>query len=99
VAVPIDIPESLTRAVGYNDEGVAWLKRLPELLTACAKRWELLVEVPMVEDYAVMSYNYITLFSSSSQFSERGTPRIKRSNNCVFNSSSLSNNLTAPLPP
>ena len=60
MAIPIDIPESLTRAVGYKDEGVAWLKRLPELLEACARRWELSVNVPMVEDYAVMSYNYIT---------------------------------------
>ena len=60
MSVPIDIPESLTRAVGYNDEGVAWLKRLPELLEVCARRWELSVDVPMAEDYAVMSYNYIT---------------------------------------
>ena len=60
MAVPIDIPESLRRAVGYNDEGVAWLKRLPELLTACAQRWELTVKEPLSETYAVMSYNYIT---------------------------------------
>ncbi len=60
MSVPIDIPESLTRAVGYNEKGVAWLKRLPELLEASARRWELSVNIPIAEDYAVMSYNYIT---------------------------------------
>lgn len=60
MSVPIDIPKSLTRAVGYNEEGVAWLKRLPELLTACALRWDLSVKDPLSDAYAVMSYNYIT---------------------------------------
>lgn len=57
---PIHIPEFLSRVVGRTDAGRDWLARLPALVDRCAERWDLTIDPPMTEAYAVMSYNYIT---------------------------------------
>lgn len=54
--IPIKIPETLSR----NKKWADWLAQLPDILAACAKKWDLRIEKPMTEDYAEMSYGYIT---------------------------------------
>jgi streptomycin 6-kinase len=51
-----DIPEEFTRFMieMHEDEGVAWLERLPALLDDCAQRWSLRIEPPFT-----LSYNYV----------------------------------------
>ena len=56
MSIPIEIPERLSR----NKKWVDWLAQLPDILATCAKKWDLHIEVPMTEDYAEMSYGYIT---------------------------------------
>jgi len=38
----------------HEDEGVAWLERLPELIDDCAQRWSLTMQPPYP-----LSYNYV----------------------------------------
>jgi streptomycin 6-kinase len=56
MSIPIKIPERLSR----NKKWEGWLAQLPDTLAACAKKWDLRIEEPMTEDYAEMSYGYIT---------------------------------------
>ena len=49
------IPETLSS----NPKWAGWIERLPDIVAACAKRWDLRIEDPMTEDYAEMSYSYI----------------------------------------
>ena len=51
-----DLPEHFTRLMIeiYEDEGVAWLERLPMLIDDCAQRWSLTVGPPYT-----LSYNYV----------------------------------------
>jgi streptomycin 6-kinase len=51
-----DIPEDFMRFMieMHEDEGVAWLERLPMLLDDCAERWSLTIEPPFS-----LSYNYV----------------------------------------
>ena len=60
MSIPVDIPETLACHVIDKKEGVEWVERLPEIVAGCARRWNLQIEAPMTEDYAVMSYSYIT---------------------------------------
>lgn len=53
----IYIPETLSSRV--NDKGYTWVRRLPETVTACTKRWDLRIDEPLPEDYTNMSYSYI----------------------------------------
>src|SRR5260221_10765201 len=50
------IPENFARLMIeiYEDEGVAWLERLPALIDDCARRWSLTVLPPYP-----LSYNYV----------------------------------------
>ena len=57
MTIPIRIWGNLANLSGA--ERTAWLERLPELLTACARHWQLRIHEPMTEEYAEMSYNYI----------------------------------------
>jgi streptomycin 6-kinase len=41
-------------AATFPEQGVAWLARLPELLTECAERWALTLEAPFA-----LSFNYV----------------------------------------
>jgi len=52
VSIPVQIPESLT-------QNKKWAE-LPAILIACAKKWPLRIEAPLSEDYAQMSFGYIT---------------------------------------
>ena len=56
MSIPIKIPERLSR----NKKWEGWLAQLPDTLAACAKKWDLRIEEPTTEDYAEMSYGYIT---------------------------------------
>ena len=61
--IPIDIPDTLREAMNNPARSVEnreWLTRLPETLAACAARYDLVIHPPMTEEYAVMSFNYIT---------------------------------------
>ena len=49
------IPETLSS----NPKWAEWIERLPDIVAACANRWDLCIEDPMTEDYAEMSYSYI----------------------------------------
>jgi streptomycin 6-kinase len=51
-----NLPERFTRLMIelYDDEGVAWLERLPGLIDNCAQRWSLSVHPPFL-----LSYNYV----------------------------------------
>ena len=55
MSIPIHIPESLSS----NKEWAEWIEQLPDIVTACAKHWDLRIEAPLTEDYAEMSYSYI----------------------------------------
>ncbi len=61
MSVPIFVSKHLSSSVTdqYKEDGIAWLERLPELLEACARRWDLRIDDPMTEDYTEMSFNYI----------------------------------------
>ncbi|MDP6039116.1 MAG: aminoglycoside phosphotransferase family protein [Candidatus Latescibacteria bacterium] len=56
MSIPIEIPETLSRNKKWTD----WLAQLPDILAACEKKWDLRIEAPMKEEYAEMSYGYIT---------------------------------------
>ena len=56
MSIPIQVPERLSR----NPKLTNWLTQLPDILAGCAKKWHLQIEPPMSEDYAEMSYGYIT---------------------------------------
>ena len=56
MSIPVQIPESLTQ----NKKWADWLAELPAILIACAKKWTLRIEAPLSEDYAQMSFGYIT---------------------------------------
>ena len=56
MSIPVQIPESLAQ----NKKWADWLAELPDILAACAKKWSLQIEAPLTEDYAQMSYGYIT---------------------------------------
>ena len=56
MSIPIKIPENLSD----NKKWADWLAQLPDILATCAKKWELRIEEPMSEDYAQMSFGYIT---------------------------------------
>lgn len=51
------IPESFARTIVelYADDGVAWLKCLPSIMTSCAQRWSLTILPP----FPNLSYNYV----------------------------------------
>jgi streptomycin 6-kinase len=51
-------PEMFRRTIVdlFGAKGVAWLERLPSLLTECARRWSLTIQPP----YPNLSYNYVT---------------------------------------
>ncbi len=51
------LPESFTRTIValYGDVGVEWLQNLPNLLSACARRWSLRLLPPCDP----LSYNYV----------------------------------------
>src|SRR6476619_8480675 len=55
-SVIYNIPEHFTRLMIelHEDEGVAWLERLPALIDYCAQRWSL----TMLPPYP-LSYNYV----------------------------------------
>ena len=52
----MQIPESLAQ----NKKWADWLAELPAILIACAKKWPLRIEAALSEDYAQMSFGYIT---------------------------------------
>jgi len=54
--IPIDIPHTLSR----NQQWREWLDQLPDILAQCANLWDLQIEAPLKEEYAQMSYGYIT---------------------------------------
>ncbi|MDA0745518.1 MAG: phosphotransferase [bacterium] len=51
----IQIPETLSK----NPEWADWIAELPDIVTTCAKRWNLRIGAPLTEAYAQMSYCYI----------------------------------------
>ena len=56
MSIPIKIPETLSQRKNWAE----WLIQLPDILASCAKKWTLHIEEPISEDYAEMSYGYIT---------------------------------------
>ncbi len=56
MSIPVQIPESLAQ----NKKWADWLAELPAILIACAKKWTLRIEAALSEDYAQMSFGYIT---------------------------------------
>jgi streptomycin 6-kinase len=56
MSIPIKIPNNLSG----NKKWADWLTQLPDILATCATKWELRIEEPMREDYAQMSFGYIT---------------------------------------
>jgi streptomycin 6-kinase len=54
----IDYTEDFAQRIRttFKEDGAAWLRRLPEVLDLCARRWSLVVEAP----FAGLSYNYVT---------------------------------------
>ena len=53
----LPLPEPFTRRIGegFGAEGTDWLKRIPEIVDTCARRWSLTV-LPYFEP---LSYNYV----------------------------------------
>lgn len=51
------LPEQFARTIVelYDDEGVAWLNRLPSAIAECEQRWSLTVKPP----FPNLSYNYV----------------------------------------
>jgi len=60
VSIPIHIPDSLKGQMTKDTDRAKWLEQLPDILAACARHWDLTIETPMTEEYAIMSYNCIT---------------------------------------
>lgn len=52
----LNLPEHFVRTQHelYDEQGKAWLARLPDLIAACERRWSLQVQAP----FAGLSYNY-----------------------------------------
>ena len=57
-SIPERIPEPLARFMKEKKENAQWVERLPEVIAACARRWDLHIETPLTEDYVEMSYSY-----------------------------------------
>jgi streptomycin 6-kinase len=53
----VAIPDNFTQTMRevYGTEGDAWLRRLPAILSDCARRWSLTVGLP----FEPLSYNYV----------------------------------------
>jgi streptomycin 6-kinase len=54
----IDYPADFAQRIRttFKEDGAAWLRRLPEVVEACARRWSLEVDEP----FSGLSYNYVT---------------------------------------
>ena len=51
------IPKDFARQIieYHEDDGTTWLERLPEILAACERRWQLRLEAP----FANLSFHYV----------------------------------------
>ena len=55
--IPSFVPEAFARTIVevFDQDGVAWLERLPATLADCERRWSLAVAPPVPN----LSYNYV----------------------------------------
>lgn len=63
MSIPDIVPDRLARTIIdlYEDEGSAWLERLPALIAACEERWGLVVSPA----FPNLSYNYVAPAASA----------------------------------